>query len=59
MADRGCSRLASSAGQARGGAPRGCFRKQLGDPMVFGVGLQALGHLLVNATPAVSNAIVH
>jgi uncharacterized membrane protein len=31
--------------------PRNHIKQALGDPMVFGVGLWALGHLLVNATP--------
>jgi uncharacterized membrane protein len=32
--------------------PRNHIQKLLGDPMVFGVGLWALGHLLVKTTPA-------
>ncbi len=32
--------------------PRNHVKRWLGDPMVFGVGLWALGHLLANATPA-------
>ena len=32
--------------------PSNHIKLWLGDPMVFGVGLWALGHLLVNATPA-------
>jgi len=31
--------------------PRNHIKQMLRDPMVFGVGLWALGHLLVNATP--------
>lgn len=32
--------------------PGNHIKRLLGDPMVFGVGLWALGHLLANATPA-------
>jgi uncharacterized membrane protein len=32
--------------------PANHFRRAIGDPMVAGVGLWALGHLLVNTTPA-------
>jgi uncharacterized membrane protein len=32
--------------------PRNHIQRWVGDPMVFGVGLWALGHLLANATPA-------
>ncbi len=32
--------------------PRNHIKRWLGDPMVFGVGLWALGHLLAKATPA-------
>lgn len=32
--------------------PRNHLKRWLGDPMVFGVGLWALGHLLANAGPA-------
>lgn len=32
--------------------PGNHIKRGLGDPMVFGVGLWALGHLLANATPA-------
>ena len=32
--------------------PGNHIQRALGDPMVFGVGLWALGHLLANATPA-------
>ena len=32
--------------------PRNHIKRWLGDPMVFGVGLWALGHLLVKSTPA-------
>jgi len=33
-------------------APRNAIKYWIGDPMVFGVGCWALGHLLANATPA-------
>ena len=32
--------------------PANHFRRAIGDPMVAGIGLWALGHLLVNTTPA-------